>query len=705
MPAGIVARIGFFVLAATALGVPSVPAPAGGPTPFTEEALARGIFFMMSPFPQNQGYLGQGGGFADLDSDGDPDVVLIGDVSGRVGIYENIGGGIFVDRSLGTGIPIMTEQEGFAAADYDADGLLDLYLTQHFEPNILMKNLGDFTFDDVTSAAGVGDPGPGTGPAWGDYDNDGWLDLYVSNYSFTGSPTPLNLLYHNNGNGTFNDVAPAQGVDSDGLSFQSVWTDYDKDGDVDLYLSNDRGPIGYTPNQLWRNDNGTLVDVSAASNADVSLFSMGLAAGDFDGNLYPDFYTTNLYGEPPPLDGHPDEGVNPLLLNMGDGTFVEAAEAAGVASYITSWAAIFFDYDNNGHKDLYVNNMWVPNSFFTNDGIFPCVEIAADVGVEASYDPNHDPQGGSPASIVSFTSAVADVDGDGDLDLLVNNIGSRAELFINNEGSTRNYVRYHVVGEHPNLFAVGVNIETTAGGNVYWDESYAGGNGYLGQNELVLHVGLDDIPIVDQAIVNWPSGGPTRTLTDLPVNEQWTIYPPSRLCDFDGGGVNYDDFVEFSACFLAGFSPGCEMMDFDGDSNIHTDDMGDCFVDNPSDCNANGTEDLAEILLDATLDADQDYLIDCCQSGTPDDPKPVGNTLTLNKINNISILNWANPGQDETHAAPTSYDIFSTNALPGEFGLLANETLTFHIDDVTTDDRYYLVGARNACGSSGEEPF
>ena len=167
------------------------------PAAFTEEALARGLDFTMAPFPQAQGYLGQGGGFVDLDSDGDPDVVLIGAANGRIGIFENLGGGNFVDRSLTSGIPIMLQQEGFGAADYDADGLMDLYFTQHTERNVLMRNLGGFTFDDVTLTAIVADDGAGTGVSWGDFDNDGWLDLYVCNYS-SFDPFNLNLLSHIN---------------------------------------------------------------------------------------------------------------------------------------------------------------------------------------------------------------------------------------------------------------------------------------------------------------------------------------------------------------------------------------------------------------------------------------------------------------------------------------------------------------------------
>lgn len=694
----------------------------GGVSPFTEEALERGLDFVMVGFPQPQGFDGQGAGFADLDGDGDADVIVVGSPSRRIGIFENLGGGTFVDRSVDSGIPLMLEQEGFAAADYDGDGRIDLYLTQDQKPNLLMKNLGGFQFQDVTATAGTGDDGPSTGASWGDFDGDGWLDLYVCNYSGFAPGDPPNVLYRNNGDGTFDEVGEQLGVGSVALSFQSVWSDYDRDGDLDLYVSNDRGPVGWTPNQLWRNDGGVFVDVSEQSGANVSLFSMGLAAGDFDRNLYPDFYVTDLdgndctsnTGHPQPTscpDGDPEPyvGRNRLVLNLGDGSFVEFAEQAGVATYETGWGAVFFDFDNNGFKDLYVNNMWLPNSLYLNDGTFPCPEIAELAGVQASFDPSYDPDNSTSATIVSYSSAVADVDGDGAIDLLVNNVGHRAELFINHEGTERNYVRYSVVGEVPNLHAVGASIETTAGGTKQFDQNHAGGNGYLGQNELVIHVGLDAASQVDEAVVRWPSHGPTRTLTDLPANETWTIYPPSRLCDVDGQGtVDHTDFVAFSACFESGFAPGCEMMDFDGDSSVEAYDLEDCFATVSGDCNDNGTNDYLEILFDPGIDADVDGMIDCCAEGTASPPGTVGAALMLGKGPGAGAeLAWEAPETDPTHDPATSYDVFRSGDDPGDgFELVANVAAPGYEDSEPPGPLFfYRVGARNGCGSSGEEPY
>ncbi len=676
-----------------------------GPSPsaYTEEAIARGLSFTMDGYPQSQGYLGQGSAFIDLDSDGDPDIVLIGRNDGLVGIFENIGSGVFVDHTLTSGIPALTQQEAIAAADYNADGYLDLYLTQaNNDPNYLMENNGNFTFTDVTGVTITSNGSRNsTGAAWADYNDDGWPDLYVSNYG------QFNALFRNNFGVNFSSLGVALGVSGGAaLSFQNVWSDYDRDGDLDLYLSNDRGHLGNPQNILWRNDNGTFVDVSVASGTDVAIYSMGIGAGDMDNNSYPDYYVTNINGVDEGGEGTGYDGINPLLMNQTDGTFLEQSELWGVDNRITSWGAIFFDYDNDGFKDIYVNNQLQPNSFFHCTGSPVCSEMAATLGIEAAYDPVFDVAMGDFPEIASFSSAVADVDGDGDLDLLVNNPGHRAELFINHEGSNRNHIRYNVVGEYPNNHAIGVNIETFAGGRVFWDENYAGGNGYLGQNELILHVGLDDIALVDQAIVNWPSAGPTRTLTNLPVNETWTIYPPSRLCDYDGDAfVDDDDYAEFETCFFAGFTPGCEMMDFTGNSSIYVDDLAACFV-NTDDCNLNGTLDQAEILFDPSLDLTGDGAIDCCSLAEQPIPNPVGDTLLLDRAVSNPVLSRTAPASDAANHPASSYDVLRSNTTPdGDFLRLTNVTGTTHTDTSSADVEFYLIVARNECGSSGEEPF
>ena len=575
---------------------PAIPVRAGTVIPFTEEAQARGLSYIMQDYPQADGYLGFGCGFVDLDGDGDADIVLIGASDGRVGLFENDGTGHFIDRSADSGIPMLLEGCAFSAGDYDGDGDLDLYFTQVALENKLLRNDGNFQFADVTARAGVGDVGAGQAAVFGDFDGDTWLDLYVCNYNGLGGTEDIdNKLYRNLGDGTFEEVGVEQTVDDFAPSFQAVWFDYDRDGDVDLYLSNDRGPI-VRSNQLWRNDNGQLVNVSEDSGADVALFSMGVACGDFDGNGWPDLYCTNIGGY--------EDGFNPLLLNQGDGTFEEASAQAGVDQYITSWGSIFFDFNNDGHQDLYVNNMFEANALFTNDGTFPCPEIAAEANVAANAG-------------VSFGSAVADVDADGDLDLLVNNLGGNVELFINHEGETRNWIRYRMLGQEKNVFAIGGNVDTRVGEVWQFQEVLAGGNGYLGQNDLVIHIGLDEATVVDEVVASWPGGATVRILVNLPAGYTWTLYPPERLGDADGDGVvNIDDFVVFAGCFEAPFVPGCEMMDFDGNSIVDNDDFSafvGVFDGTPEDCNKNGILDMEEILLDPKLDANANGVLDECE--------------------------------------------------------------------------------------------
>jgi len=599
MPVSTTTRPVLFV-AVTAMSLMAAPGPvSAGISPFTEEAATRGLVYTMQDYPQADGYLGFGCAFADLDGDGDADAVIVGASGGQVGLFENDGTGHFTDRSSASGLPSLVEASAIAAGDVDGDGDLDLYLTQLGEANVLALNEGGFTFSDASVAAGVADVGAGKGAAFGDFDDDGWLDLYVTNYNgiVPGTEDIDNKLYRNLGNGVFEDVSVAQTVDDFGYGFQPVWFDYDRDDDVDLYLSNDRGhlPPLFRPNQLWRNDDGALVNVSSGSGADVGLFSMGVACGDFDGNRWPDLYCTNV--------GNYEEGFNPLLLNQGNGTFVELSEDEGVDHFITSWGSIFFDYDNDADQDLYVNNMFEPNSLYDCGGGVPCVEVAVAAGVVASIEP-------------SFGSAVADIDLDGDLDLLVNNLGGNVELFINHEGDARSWVRLRMEGEGANLSAVGGSIDTRIGTKWQLREILAGGNTYLGQNELTAHVGLGQASAVDEIVVVWPGGGSSRTLTDLPAGRTWTLYPPGRLGDADADEVvDLVDFLVFADCFEVALEPGCEVMDFDGDSDVDLDDFNGflaVYAGEPADCNGNQIVDMLEILLGDVPDENGNGIPDSC---------------------------------------------------------------------------------------------
>ncbi|MEM7228060.1 MAG: FG-GAP-like repeat-containing protein [Planctomycetota bacterium] len=646
------------------LGVMASAHAGGLPTPFTEEAISRGLDYTMQSHFGSYGWFGFGAGFADLDADGDDDVIVVGAANGRVGLFENDGAGNFTDRSFGSGISVLTEGSAFAAGDYNGDGLIDLYFTQVGRPNVLVENLGNFLFNDVSVASGTADTGAGKGAVWGDINNDGYLDLYLCNYS-TVVPIPgdneFNKLYLNQGDGTFVNIAVENGMDSGGQGFEAVFTDYDKDGDVDLYLSNDNRPPGpFEPNQLYRNDGGTFTNVSVESGADVQLFSMGLAAGDFDRNGWPDYYTTNTPG---------GWGIdNPLLLNQGDGTFIEFGVQAGVHNHKTSWGSIFFDYNNDARMDLYVNNMWELNTFFIGDDAFPCLELGFFLGVQST-------------SNVSFCSSVADVNGDGAIDLLLNDMDIPVQLFMNNEGQDRNWIRFRMLGPYPNRYAIGGNATVIANGISQFREVYAGGNGFLGQNELTLHFGLDDATAAEGVAAQWPGGAVTRNLHNYPANHTWTLYAPEELGDSDGDGrVNAVDFPTFVGCYNAPFLPGCEIMDFNGDAVVDDADY-DAFLLNldevAEDCNLNGRIDFEEILSGTSIDANANGLIDDCEAApcvadcAPDNGDGTFGNGVINIDDLLEVINAFGGTSGPCDIAPDNGD-----------GTYGNGTI--NIDDVLT---------------------
>ncbi len=546
------------------------PAHAGELSPFTEEAAQRGVNYSVRSYSGTVvQYFGYGSAIADFNNNGYQDLLMLGSPTGQAGLFENDGTGHFTDRSANSGIPVMARPSGVAVADFNGNGKLDIYITQdipniatmHSEPNLLMRNEGNFTFINVGPEAGVANTGRGQGAAWGDLENNGWLDLYVANWTHPNTPpSHHNHLYRNLGDETFEDIAVQHGVNSHANSFIGVWSDINRNGWLDLYLVNDRPEAtSSTPNRLWRNDSGILVDISESSGANIGIDGMGAACGDFSGNGYPDFYCSNT-------GFNAYQGVNPLLINQGDETFIDQTIEAGTWHQKFSWATVFFDATNNTHLDLYVANMFFPNSLYINEGHWPLTDRGSTLGLGGGMNR-------------SFSAAVGDVTGNGALDILVNDQalpGPNAlavKLFINQEGIKRNWIRFRVVGDAPNHFAIGSNIELRTGEQWQWRELHAGGNNYKSQNELVFHFGVDEAEIVDELIVNWPGKIATRTLKNYPANQVWTIYPLQRLGDFTGDGrIGKDDLMALIDAW-GPVQPGVEMLDLNGDAKIDVSDL------------------------------------------------------------------------------------------------------------------------------------
>jgi len=496
------ALVGTWFLVSVALPASPLRAQA----PFTEEAAQRGVSYLVL---QNIGF-GCGVAFVDLDQDGDPDLVTTGRADGLVGVYENDGTGNFVNRIAGTHIPPLFLASGVAAADYDADGDLDLYFSNYGEANKLMRNEGNFAFADVTDQAGVGDDGRGCGSAWTDYDGDGWVDLYVTNRTEVDPPGTPNRMYRNKGDGTFEELGMALGIDAGAtLSFQASFFDFDKNGYTDLYLCTDKG--GTCPiqsNHLYRNDGGTFTEITGSSGTDACIGCMGTTIGDADGNGWMDIFCTNT------ADGHI------LLTNQGDGTFNESAAAAGVISFAFAWSPAFFDFNNDGYLDLFISNDPQPNRLYQFGPLWPAQDMATTYGLD------------TPGA--SYCSAVADLDGDGDQDLVVQNWGENIKLFVNHEGETRSWLKIDLDGLSPNLNAIGARVEVTTGTQTRVRELLAG-SGLKSSSSAVLHFGLGSATTADRVDVYWPGGNAVTTLTGVGVDQTLNIQQDvPRLSTTDG---------------------------------------------------------------------------------------------------------------------------------------------------------------------------
>ena len=422
---------------------------------------------------------------------------------------------------------------GCAATDYDNDGDRDLYVT-NFGCNVLYRNNGDGTFADVTVRAGVEAPQWSTSAAFFDYDNDGYLDLYVVNNvdftietnkicgGFVGT-TPLGLLiiarrtrsycapaeyagvpdvlYRNNGDGTFADVSAAAGVANPaGKGLGVVAWDFDEDGDQDLFVANDG-----VANFLYRNDgDGTFTDVAlqmgtAFNGEGDDEACMGVDFGDYDGDGDFDLFVTNFSYE-----------TNTLYRNDG-GQFRDATAAAGLGE--PSWNFLgfgthFLDYDHDGDLDLYVANGHVldkahqfqsgveyaqEHQLFRNDGSGHFAEQDTSAGAWFL------------AKQISRGAAFGDYDEDGDIDLLVTNCGGRARLVRNEGGNARNWLMVKTVGRRSNRDGVGARVKVVAGDLVQIGQVRSGSS-YLSINDPRVHFGLGSEERVDWVEVRWPSG-------------------------------------------------------------------------------------------------------------------------------------------------------------------------------------------------------
>lgn len=433
---------------------------------------------------------------------------------------------------------------GVAAGDYDQDGDEDLYFSRQNASNVLLENLGNDQFREVTTAAGVGTTGLGFSAVWGDIDNDGDLDLFsgiwqrgnrlflnngnktfnnitaqaglerntntchvlmadVDNDGFLDiyltSTDDGNALFRNGGDGRFMDVTAASGAGYRGRAMAAGFFDHDKDGDVDLYLVHDYAQA----NNLYQNDGtGRFVDVAPQAGVNFAGEGMGVDFGDYNNDGWLDLYVTN-------------KGPNLMYLNNGDGSFRDVTQAAGVGDPGMGWGCNSLDVDNDGWLDIFVANQsqfWqmlpqiFPSVLYRNRGDASFVNAASQAGLATTYD--------------SFGSAVLDFNNDGWLDIVTANhvvsVASSNE-FHKNLGGANHWLNVHLEGTVSNRSAIGARIEAFAGEWRRVDEVRAGSS-YNSQNSLTVELGLGLREKVDSLLVYWPSGLKERYL-DVAANQ------------------------------------------------------------------------------------------------------------------------------------------------------------------------------------------
>ncbi len=506
---------------------------------YVETAHEAGIDFLQTSGGPEKSYIPEsnGGGVAllDYDRDGFWDIYFVngstfeaqGDIGPRNRLYRNLGDGHFKDVTEKAGVGDHGWGMGASSADFDNDGFPDLYIT-NLGPNILYRNNGDGTFSDVTSRAGVTAGGWSSGSAWGDYDGDGHLDLYVARYlDFSRSETPpkgsgkscqyrglavqcgprglrplADLLYRNNGDGTFRDATRDALGDAPSLyGYTPLWADLDGDGDLDLYVANDG-----QPNLLYDNlGDGRLKEIGVFSGAAYGRdgkeqAGMGADVGDFDGDGRPDLLVTNF-----------SDDYDTLYRNLGERGFEDVSAKAGLESATWSrlgWAAKFIDIDLDGWKDLFVVNGHVyPEVDDSQSGTryrqLPQVFLNRSDATFEEVSGRVFPTQSSARN--GRGAAFGDIDNDGDIDVVINNLDGPAELWRADSPAGRAWIEIELEGSRCNRDAIGARVRLRAGGRDRFDQVHQCG-GFFSSNDKRLHFGLGALETVDEIEIRWPSG-------------------------------------------------------------------------------------------------------------------------------------------------------------------------------------------------------
>ena len=484
---------------------------------------------------------GAGAAFLDYDQDGYIDLyvcngtwlkgVSSGDkpaVMPENHLYHNLGNGTFEDVTKKAGVGGPWYSMGVTVGDYNNDGYPDLYVS-NYGKNVLYKNNGNGTFADATGRAGIGgkETDFNTGAVWLDYDNDGFLDLYVGkylnfdpNYKYfyapDGFPGPLaydaqpDVLYHNNGNGTFEDVTKKMGItDIDGRAMGVGAADYDDDGFVDIYVAND-----HSMNYLWHNNAGkSFTDVGTPSGtafgqSGESAVSMSVDFADYTGSGRMDMFIS-------------DDKYCRLYENMGNGIFTDKSYPSGIAmpaGQFVGWSSSFIDYNNDGLVDIYKTNGALKHLYGQEDQLFE------NIGDGKFKDVSTEMGKYFMQKLVGRGACFGDYDNDGDIDAYIVNLNDRGAFLRNNKGNSNNWLILNLIGTTSNRDGIGARIKLTSGGKVYVTQKKST-TGYLSQNDPRVHFGLAKNEIVDKIEIKWPSGK-LQVLENIKANQILTVKEP-----------------------------------------------------------------------------------------------------------------------------------------------------------------------------------
>ena len=525
--------------------------------------------------------MGSGAGFADIDNDGDIDLYIV-NISGPFtqggeshkgnanALYRNNGDGTFTDITRAAGVGHQGYGMGCVFADYDGDADLDLYLTTYGE-NVLYRNNGNATFTDVTEAAGVGCELWSTGAAFADVDGDTDLDLYVCNYVTydleqleqmkeeslqSGKPVPSalnphvfepqdNVFYRNNGDGTFTDATDETGIAAvGGRSMQAIFSDFDNDNDVDLYVANDT-----STNHIYRNDGGgAFTDVSAESWAADFRGSMGLTAGDYDADGDIDLFMSHWVDEENALYRNLlKEAVSSQQSAVGKEPFVaesdtqpphtESRKPKAESQHIRfvdesytamlaeesikqiGWGTTLFDYDNDGDLDIFVTNGSTFQELRQPEALIPQADMLfRNNGDETFADVSQEAGIAALPIRVGRGATFGDYDNDGDVDIFIVNNHAPPTLLRNEGGNRSNWLHVKLVGTEANRDAIGAKIQVKTADQTQIREIYAG-DSYMSFNSLIAEFGVGNATQIEMLQVTWQNGE-TQKLHNIPANQR-----------------------------------------------------------------------------------------------------------------------------------------------------------------------------------------